>query len=505
MSSDITEPTLPATEGQRAEIEEAQLGFARGGEGGATGKTGLAWAWFEWARNPYYILIVIYIFAPYFARDIIGGNLLASGALDGMDPAKAQAVAGAQGQATVAGVTKWAGLIAALTAPFLGAAFDRGLRRKRFLFACLATMAVASFMLWWAMPGGQGLSVPMIMACLIVAYVAYTYSEVAHNSMLSDAARPEALPGVSGLGLALGNGAATLMFIAIVLLFALPDVMHWPLPEAAFGIDTSKFEQFRLAGPLCAVWIALMIYPFFRYSKDTGIKGTPIIPAFRDGVRGVINTVKRASEHREAFKFLIARTLYADGMAALLAVGAVYVSLFLGWGLIELTVYAIWASMWAVVGGIFGGWLDRRMGPKNALIFELSAIVVVMFYGLSITKETILFGLIPNVELFDWPYFGTLSDLAYLVQGMLIAIFATANISSSRSMVVHVAPPHMRGEFFGLFAIAGTITVWMGPLLIEYFTKWSQDQRIGMSAIALLFFLGLAMLTTINAKDRPTS
>ena len=192
-------------------------------------------------------------------------------------------------------------------------------------------------------------------------------------------------------------------------------------------------------------------------------------------------------------------------MAALLAVGAVYVSLFLGWGLIELTVYAIWASMWAVVGGIFGGWLDRRMGPKNALIFELSGIVVIMFYGLSITKETILFGLIPNVELFDWPYFGTLSDLAYLLQGMLIAIFATANISSSRSMVVHVAPAHMRGEFFGLFAIAGTITVWVGPLLIEYFTKWSQDQRIGMSAIALLFFLGLAMLTTINAKDRPAS
>ena len=34
------------------------------GEGGAFGRTGFAWAIFEWARNPYYILIVIYIFAP---------------------------------------------------------------------------------------------------------------------------------------------------------------------------------------------------------------------------------------------------------------------------------------------------------------------------------------------------------------------------------------------------------------------------------------------------------
>jgi len=78
-------------------------------------------------------------------------------------------------------------------------------------------------------------------------------------------------------------------------------------------------------------------------------------------------------------------------------------------------------------------------------------------------------------------------------------VFATANISSSRSMLIHVAPAHMRGEFFGLFAIAGTVTVWLGPLLIEQFTRWSGDQRIGMSAIALLFFIGLAVLLTVKS------
>lgn len=66
-------------------------------------------------------------------------------------------------------------------------------------------------------------------------------------------------------------------------------------------------------------------------------------------------------------------------------------------------------------------------------------------------------------------------------------------------MLIHVAPLNMRGEFFGLFAIAGTVTVWIGPMLIELFTRWSQDQRIGMSAIALLFFLGLAVLLTVRS------
>ena len=50
--------------------------------GGALNRRGFAWAIFEWARNPYYIPVIIYLFAPYFAG-IIGANLIASGAVDG--------------------------------------------------------------------------------------------------------------------------------------------------------------------------------------------------------------------------------------------------------------------------------------------------------------------------------------------------------------------------------------------------------------------------------------
>lgn len=477
------------------------------GEGGALDKTGFAWAWFEAARNPYYILIVIYVFAPYFARDIVGADIIASGKLDGLDPDAARRAAGAEGQAMVASLSKTAGYIAALTAPFLGAAFDRGLRRKPLLLICLSLIALVSMSLWWAIPGPAGLSTSAVMALLIAAYVSYSYSEVAHNSMLPDAAAPSALPAVSGLGLALGNAVATVMFIGIVICFALPAAIGWPTAEPMFGLDVTQYEQFRIAGPICGIWLLVSAWYFFHHSRDTGIKGTSPIIAISEGAKGVIRTVKRAAHHREAFKFLIARTVYADGMFALLTMGAVYVSLFLGWGLIELTIYAIWASAWAVVGGIFGGWLDQRMGPKNALVVELIAIVLILFFGLSVTRDSALFGLIPNVTLWDVPFFSGSSDLIYLAQGALIAVFATANISSSRSMLIHVAPPRMRGEFFGLFAIAGTVTVWLGPMLVEYFTRWSGDQRIGMSAIAVLFFGGLAILLTVKpteaARDVP--
>ena len=78
---------------------------------------------------------------------------------------------------------------------------------------------------------------------------------------------------------------------------------------------------------------------------------------------------------------------------------------------------------------------------------------------------------------------------------------ATASISSSRAMLVTLAPAGRSGEFFGLYAIAGTITVWMGPLLVEYFTLWFNSQRIGMASIAILFAMGLAILTWVKVEQ----
>ena len=471
------------------------------GVGGALGKTGFAWAIFEWARNPYYILIVIYIFAPYFARDIMGADILASGALEGLDPETATRTANAQGQAAIASVTKWAGLIAALTAPFLGAALDRGGRRKPILAVMLGTIAVMSWLLWYAIPGEEGLPTGTVMIVLVIAYVCFTYSEVTHNSMLTAAGEPKSLPMISGLGLGLGNLAATIMFIGLVGLFVLPAAIQWPFPVPQFGVDLAQFEHMRIVGPLCAVWLVLFSIPFFLNAKDPGVKGANWTMAAIDGAKTVVRTVREAAKYRELFKFLIARMFYADAMAALLALGAVYVALFLEWGFLEMISYAIFASAWAFAGGLFGGWLDTKAGVKAALIIEIVGMVLAFAIQLSVTRETLFFGLIDNYQVWDGLIFQTLSDLVFLGLVSVIALTATASISSSRAMLVQLAPPGRSGEFFGLYAIAGTITVWMGPLLVEIFTSMFTSQRIGMASIAILFAIGLALLSLVRVAD----
>lgn len=485
---------------ETAGTAEALDNSAHYGRGGALGKTGFAWAVFEWARNPYYILIVIYIFAPYFAREVVGADILASGELDGMDAETAQRTANAGGQAAIASITKWAGLVGAFTAPFLGAALDRGGRRKPILAIFLGTIALMSWLLWYAIPGEGGFPTVTIMTFLVIAYVCYTYSEVTHNAMLAVSGAPQSLPMISGLGLGLGNLAATILFIALVILFALPGIIGWPFAAPQFGISLEAFEHQRLAGPICAVWLVLFSIPFFLYSEDGGTKGASWTAAFRDGAKAVFKTIREAANYLQMMKFLIARMLYADAMAALLALGAVYVALFLEWGFLEMTAYAMYGSMWAFAGGLIGGWMDTKFGPKNSLIISIIGMVSTLVLQLSITQDSLFFGLVENYQVWDGLVFQTLSDLVYLGTITIVAITATASISSSRSMLVHLAPPGRSGEFFGLYAIAGTVTVWAGPLLVEIFTNAFNSQRIGMASISALFLAGLAVLTTVKME-----
>jgi len=465
--------------------------------GGFRQPAGFSWALFEFARNPYFMLIVTYVFPPYFAQFVVG------------DPVN--------GQATVAEATKWAGVIGALTAPVLGAMMDRGGARKPLMFVFLAMIAASALSLWWSMPGTfdaagrftpptAGWGVTGTMMFLVLGFVGYTYSEMMHNAMLRTAGRPDALSQISGAGIGLGQLASALC-LGVVVVVAL-TAGHLGGPDGGYALQ-------RGSGPFMAVWLVVFVIPFFIYTPDGAPPGGTWRAAARDvftaagkfdpvgklrGVAGYIGGLFRTFP--ETMKYLLACLVFKDGIIALLAIGGVYSTGVLGWGVAEGGIYGIWASLFGAVGGLWlAPLLDRTLGPRKAIMAQLAALCVVVVIALGTTQDGILYGLIPaGGTLHGLGIFDTLPDLFYLGITAFVAGLAAANIAASRYMIVVLAPKDRVAEFYGLFALSSTATVWLGPMMIEWATRTFNDQRIGFSPILLLLAAGLALMFTLKPE-----
>lgn len=471
-----------------------------GAKTGVFGIAGLAWAVFEGARNPYYNMIVIYLFAPYFAGVIVGGD--------------------ARGLELSGWTITIAGIVTAMTAPFLGVIADKAGQRKPLIAVFLAGLGIAAALLWWAKPGDAGFGVYTTMAILAFAYCCYGYSEVLHNAMLPLAGRKTALPMISAMGLAMGNvfSVGIILFFMIGLL--MPGQIDLPFvpAEPLFGINQEAYEPQRLAGPFVAVWMAILLIPFFLFAAD----GSDIGQSWKSAAADLFQGEDRDGPNRETLsgrlnkflsylgdlfreqpqtmRFLIARTIYADAMAALLTLGAVFAGTFIGYNQVEILIFGLLGLVFGAGGAFVGGFLDGWLGPKRALVLELSVLIVLLVVQLSITREALFFGAIPSDhQVWNSPLFNTLTDVVYAVLVVPVAIAVVACISSSRYMLVHTAPQERIGEFFGLYAIAGTVTVWMGPGLVSLLTLLTGNQRIGMAGIGVLFAVGLAILLTVKS------
>ncbi len=445
--------------------------------GGALGRKGLGWGLFEWARNPYYNVIVISIFTPYFASHIVGD--------------------GERGQTIVGATIAIAGIIMAIISPLLGAIVDKAGSKKPLIFASLITLATCSLLLTFIKPDLPA-AVPIGMVLLIVGYCSYTVSELMHNSMLPGAGAPKSLPLISGIGLSLGNGAGVLMLIGVAII---SGILPYGLSEA----DIS-----RLAAPAVGVWILVFMGLFFVMMPDVYKPGATWKKAIADA-RNPSNRVNpvewikgKFRDHPNVMRYLLGRMIYADAIAALLVIGGVYVTGVLGWQGQQLALIGIIGAIPAVMGGFVGGFLDRTLGPKKAIILELSTIIILLTGLLSVSPNAIAYGLIPAGHVvWDGAVFDTLSDLAYVALTIPLGTALVASISSSRYMLVHIAPPDKIGEFFGFYAMAGSVTVWLGPGLVALLTWLSGSQRIGFSAVGVLLLIGLAIILTVKADKTP--
>ena len=438
----------------------------------------VSWIFFDWAAQPYFTLITTFVFAPYFAAHV--------------------APDAASGQALWGFATAAAGIVIALLSPVFGAIADATGRRKPWIAACGAMLVVGSCLMWIGRPGAPELIVPLL-AAYVLATIGVEFATVFNNAMMPTLVPPERIGRLSGTGWATGYiGGIVSLILVLGFLAANPDSGRTLFGlQPLFGLDPVTHEGDRISGPLTGLWFIVFVLPMFLFTPDYPARHR-LGAAMREGLGQLQATLRSLPQQRDIALFLIANMIYTDGLVSLFAFGGIYAAGTFGWNTIQIGTFGIILAAAGTLGGWLGGKLDDRLGPKRVIAGSMTLLLLAIIAILLVSRDSILF--IPVTPAMPGgPLFASLPERAYLLLGCIIGACGAPLQAASRSLLIRMVPRDQVAQYFGLFALTGKVTSFIGPLLIGTVTALTASQKAGMAVLVLFFAAGLLLLARVNA------
>ncbi len=442
------------------------------------------WIFFDWAAQPFFTVIVTFIFGPYFISRMA-------------DTPEAGQVAWGYGFAT-------AGFAIAILSPVLGAIADKTGSRKPWI-GFFAVLKIAGLLaLWFAVPGA---SLFWVLLAFSIAMVSAEFSIVFNDSMMPRLVAAREIGKVSNLAWGLGylGGVLVLIFV-VVFLAASPETGKTliGLPPL-FGLDPASGEDARITGPIAALWYFVFIMPMFLFTPDQA-RGEPLRQAVRSGLVELRSTLGEVRKRPGIARFLAARLVYQDGLNAIVALGAGYAASLFHWSINEIGLFGMITNVSAILSCLVAARLDARIGSKAIVMGSLVLLLVASFGIVSTKADSLLLGLVPVGHAETKGLFSTVSEQVFLVYGLMIGAALGPVQASARSWFARSIKPEESGRYFGIYALAGRATSFLGPFLVATITALSQSAALGMSVLLLFFAVGL-YLTAITPypADKPLS
>jgi UMF1 family MFS transporter len=436
-----------------------------------------AWIFFDWAAQPYFTLITTFVFAPYFATHVAS------------DPASGQSL---WGFATAA-----AGVLIALMSPVLGAIADASGRRKPWIAAFGALLVIGSSLMWIGKPGDPSVILPLLIA-FAIATVGVEFATVFNNAMMPSLVPPDRIGRLSGTGWATGYVGGILSLILVLgFLAASPDTgrtLFGLMP--LFGLDPVTHQGDRITGPLSGVWFIIFVLPMFLLTPDYPAK-LPVREALREGLAELRQTLGELPKQKSLAAFLLANMVYTDGLVSLFAFGGIYAAGTFGWNTIQIGTFGILLAIAGAFGAWMGGKLDDRLGPKRVIAGSMTILLLSVIWILTVDRDSILFIKVAP-PLPGGGLFAASAEQAYLVLGCLIGMAGGPLQAASRTLLIHLAPKDRIAQCFGLFALTGKLTSFVGPLLIGVITAITASQKAGMAVLVVFFVAGLILLRRVR-------
>ena len=422
-----------------------------GSDGSRTPRRALfSWCLFDWANSAFPTVITTFVFAAYFTESVAA------------DP--------------VSGTSQWgyamsiSALAVAIMGPVLGAIADHAGPRKPWILLFSVICVAATTMLWFVRPDTSWVLWALVFVGL--ANFAFEMGMVFYNAMLPELAARARMGRISGWGWGLGY-AGGLACLGLVLAGFIQPEVPW------FGLDKASAEHVRATAFLVAAWFAIFSVPFFLFTPDTRTRGLAPAEAIRRGLSTLAATFAHVRDYADIARFLLARMIYTDGLNTLFAFGGIYAVGTFGFTFAELITFGIAMNVTAGIGAALFAWVDDRIGPKRTVLISVAALTV-LGGGLLVVESKALF----------WAL------------GLPLGIFVGPAQAASRSYMAHLAPAHLRTEMFGLYALSGKATAFLGPAALAWATTAAGSQRVGMATIVVFLAIGMVLLLPVPDARR---
>ena len=331
------------------------------------------WVLFDWATQPFYTLVVTFLFAPYFVNGFI------------KDPAL--------GATLWAYATGGAELVAALLAPILGAIADAGLPRKPWIAGFSVLLVRGALRAVACHSRAKPALAPLVLLSFALATIGAELATVFNNAMMPS----------------LVSGQAARHAVRHRLGDRLCRRPREPRPRRRLHRRRSRHRQDparsrpdhagsirrrgqgdRLVGPFSALWYLIFVLPLFLFTPDRPANARRRAGQGRAGA---------AHQRREGALpppppvalFLLARMLYADGLGAIFAFGGIYAATVFGWGATELGLFGIILTIAGTIGAASAACSTTALGSKRVIAWTLCLFIVASIGVLSVDQDHVLF------------------------------------------------------------------------------------------------------------------
>jgi len=241
----------------------------------------------------------------------------------------------------------------------------------------------------------------------------------------------------------------------------------------------------------------------FLLTPDSVRTGLSLKEAAKGGVGRLKATLAELPRLPSLGRFLLANMIYQDALVALFAFGGIYAAGVFGWQTIELGVFGILLTVTGTLGAWLGGRIDDAIGGKAVILGSIGCLLLACLGILSLGPDRILFVIEAAPPAPGDGLFASLPEKVYLGLGLLIGLVAGPLQASSRSLMARLAPPDRIGEFFGLFALSGKVTSFLGPTLVALATTLFASQRAGLAVLVVFFLAGAALIAGVKEKRAP--